>query len=59
MECSAALAVTQFRQVPFAQFLYGADSLSGEHWEPNDLIEYGLKGAEIYMTLAFDCALCL
>lgn len=59
MECSAALAVTQFRQVLFAQFLYGADSLSGERWEPNDLIEYGLKGAEKYMTLAFDCALSL
>lgn len=59
MECSAALAVTKFRQVPFAQFLYGADSLTGENWEPNDLTEYGLKGAEKYMTLAFECAGCL
>lgn len=57
MECSAALAVTQFRQIPFAQFLYGADSLSGESWEPNDLTDYGLKGADKYMTLAFECVI--
>lgn len=57
MECSAALAVTQFRQIPFAQFLYGADSLSGDSWAPNDLTEYGLKGADKYMTLAFECVL--
>ena len=59
MECSAAIAVTRFRGIPFAQFLYGADSLAGETWEPNDLTDYGLKGAEKYMTLAFECAACL
>lgn len=57
MECSAALAVTEFRNVPFTMFLYGADSLSSERWEPNSLLEYGIKGAQHYMTLAFECAL--
>lgn len=59
MECSAAIAVPRFRGIPFAQFLYGADSLAGETWEPNDLTDYGLKGAEKYMTLAIECAACL
>lgn len=59
MECSASLAVTKFRQIPFAQFLYGADSLAGENWEPNDLTEYGLSEADKYMMLAFECVICL
>lgn len=59
MECAASLAVTKFRQVSFAQFLYGADSLAGGKWKPNDLTEYGMNGADKYMMLAFECAVCL
>ena len=37
MECSAALAVTQFRKIPFVQFLYGADHLHADRWEQRDI----------------------
>ena len=57
MECAAALAVTQFREIPFAQFLYSADNLDSPKWEPRDLTEYGLSNAEKYMVLAFECAI--
>ena len=57
MECAAALAVTQFRGIPFAQFLFGADNLDNSKWEPRDLTEYGLSNAEKYMALAFECAI--
>ena len=57
MECAAALAVTQFRKLPFAQFLFGADNLDNSQWEPRDLVEYGLSSAEKYLALAFECVL--
>lgn len=57
MECAAALAVTQFREIPFVQFLYGADNLDCSKWEPNDLMEYGLSNAEKYLVLAFECVI--
>ncbi len=59
MECAAALAVTQFRGIPFAQFLYGADNLDSTEWEPRDLTEYGLSNAEKYLALAFECVIAL
>ena len=59
MECAAALAVTKFRGVPFAQFLYGADNLDSSEWEPRDLTEYGLSNAEKYFALALECAIAL
>lgn len=59
MECAAAMAVTKFRDIPFAQFLYGADNLDSDSWEPRDLTEYGLSGAEKYMALAFEGVLAL
>jgi uridine phosphorylase len=39
MECAATAAVAQFRQVEFYQFVYGADSLDGEEWDPRSLVE--------------------
>ena len=54
MECAAVLAVTQFRKLPFAQFLFGADNLDTAQWEPRDLVEYGLSSAEKYLALAFE-----
>jgi uridine phosphorylase len=34
MECAALAAVSQFRQVKFAQYLYGGDDVSGQEWDP-------------------------
>lgn len=59
MECAAMLAVSQYRKIPFLQFLYGADNLSSEKWEIRDLTAYGLSCAEKYMLLAFECGLAL
>ena len=55
MECSAILAVCRFRGVPAIQFLYGADSLSTDKWEPRDLMDYGIRECDRYMALALEC----
>jgi uridine phosphorylase len=36
MECSAFLAVSQFRAVSFGQMLATGDDVSGEDWDPRD-----------------------
>lgn len=59
MECASMLAVTKYRQIPFIQFLYGADNLSSDTWKIRDLNLYGLNNAEKYMVLAFECGLAL
>lgn len=59
MECSAMLAASQYRKIPFIQFLYGADDLSSDKWDIRDLALYGLTNAEKYMLLAFECGLSL
>lgn len=59
MECASMLAVSQYRQIPFIQFLYGADNLSSDTWEIRDLALYGLTNAEKYMVLAFECGLAI
>ncbi|MCI8945653.1 MAG: nucleoside phosphorylase [Lachnospiraceae bacterium] len=59
MECASMLAVSKYRQVPFIQFLYGADNLSSDTWEIRDLALHGLNNAEKYMVLAFECGLAL
>lgn len=59
MEYSALLATAQFRNLPFIQFFYGADSLDNPTWQPRDLTDYGLSGADKYMALAFECALAM
>lgn len=59
MECASMLAVSQYRKIPFIQFLYGADHLSSDQWEIRDLELYGLTHAEKYMLLAFECGLSL
>ena len=57
MECAAMLAVSQYRKIPFIQFLYGADDLSSDKWDIRDLTLHGLTNAEKYMLLAFECGL--
>ncbi len=59
MECASMLAVSKYRQIPFIQFLYGADNLSSDTWEIRDLALYGLTNAEKYMVLAFECGLAM
>ena len=59
MECASMLAVSQYRRVPFIQFLYGADNLGDSTWEIRDLMQYGLDGAEKYMALAFECGIAM
>ena len=59
MECASMMAAAKYRQIPFIQFLYGADNLSSDTWEIRDLSQYGLNNAEKYMALAFECGLAL
>lgn len=40
MECASTAAVARFRDVVFYQFLYGADSLAGDEWDPRNLAEH-------------------
>ena len=59
LEFSAALAVCTFRNIPFLQFLYGADCLDNDTWDIRDLCEYGLSKAEQLMFLALECGIAL
>lgn len=59
MECASMIAASQYRKIPFIQFLYGADSVGTDAWEIRDLLQYGLDGADKYMALAFECGLAL
>lgn len=59
MECASMLAVSQYRKIPFLQFLYGADSLSSDTWKIRDLELYGFTNAQKYMLLAFECGLAM
>jgi len=57
MEYSALLAVARYRNIGYAQFFYGADSLDNDKWEIRDLNDHGLRGADKYIALAFECGL--
>lgn len=59
MEYSALLAVAKHRNVQFIQFLYGADNLDNEEWQPRDLADFGLSNAEKYLALALECGLAI
>ncbi len=59
MECAAMLAAAKYRNIPFIQFLFAADSLSSDKWDIRDLPLYGLSNAEKYMLLAFECGMAL
>lgn len=59
MEYASMLAAAQFRNIPFIQFLYGADNLDCTSWDPRDLELYGMSDAEKYMALALECAIAL
>lgn len=43
MEASAFFAVAQFRDVTFAQILYGGDDLTGEAWDSRDWTTHAVR----------------
>lgn len=57
MECSATLAVGEFRNIQVIQFFYGADSLDGHKREMRDLTGYGISHSDTYMTIALECGI--
>ena len=57
MECASMLAASRYRNIPFIQFLFGADNLSADTWDIRDLETAGLAGTEKYMVLAFECGI--
>ncbi len=59
MECSASLAVSKFRNVPVIPFLFGADHLDSDRWEPRDLTDYGRHLSDKYIAIALEIALVL
>lgn len=54
MECAAAIAVTQFRHIPFIQFLFGLDNLDCAEYDMRDLMLYGRNIGNKYLTIAFE-----
>jgi uridine phosphorylase len=58
MECSALAAVTQFRGVSFTQFLYAADNLDADQWDPR-IIGKKVSKEELYLLVALEYAVAL
>ena len=59
MECASMLAVSKYRNIPFIQFLFGADNLSTDTWDKRDLETAGFSDTEKYMALALECGIAL
>ncbi len=59
MECASLCAVAKFRNVPFVQYLYGADNLDASDWQRRDLNDHGVTKAELYCRIALECAIAL
>ena len=57
MECAASIAVARFRNIPFVQFLFGADNLDCQEYDMRDLILYGRNAGNKYLSLAFECGI--
>lgn len=56
MECASTAAVALNRNVEFYQFVYGADSLDDDEWNPQDLIEGHSEEGGAIADLAFRIA---
>lgn len=54
MEVASLIAMTAFRGVKYAHFLYGADNLDAEVWDKRNLSDQGLTYADYYMKLAIE-----
>ena len=46
-----------FRNIPFVQFLFGADNLDCQEYDMRDLILYGRNAGNKYLSLAFECGI--
>ena len=56
MECASVIATAQFRGVECYQFLYAADCLDGEDWDPRILGQMPEGSHEKYLRLALEVA---
>ena len=56
MECASTAAIASYRGVEFYQYLYGADSLAGDEWDPRDLVEGHDEAGGAIVDLAFRIA---
>lgn len=56
MEAASTAAVAQVRGVEFYQFVYGADSLAGEEWDPRTLATFPKDQRRVLAELAIRIA---
>lgn len=56
MEAASTAAVAQVRGVEFFQFVYGADSLAGEEWDPRTLAKFPTDQRSMIAELAIRIA---
>lgn len=56
MEAAANQAVAQMRGVQYYQFVYGADSLAGDEWDPRTLAEFPRDQREFLAALSVQIA---
>ncbi len=56
MECASVMSVAQFRGVECYQFLYAADCLDGDDWDPRILGQMPEGAHEKYLRLALEVA---
>ena len=56
MECASTAAVALYRGVEFYQYLYGADSLDGDEWDPRDLLDTHDNEGGAIVDLALEIA---
>lgn len=59
MEVASLIAMTQFRGIKYAHFLYGADNLDAEVWEKRNISDQGFTYADLYMKLAIEIGVSL
>lgn len=57
MECAALTALTRFRGVTFAQFVYASDNLDAEEWEQRGLTIRPISQKAKTFELAMECAI--
>ena len=56
MECASTAAAALYRGVEFYQYLYGADSLDGDEWDPRNLLDTHDEAGGAIVDLALKIA---
>jgi len=56
MECASTAAVAQLRGVQFYQFVFGADSLDVDEWDPRDLVTEDAHECDLIVDVAMKVA---